>query len=241
MYPIICTIGPISIYSYGVTLAIAVIVCSFLLSRDAHRLGISSDVVFDFVFWVVVSGIFGARAFFVLLNFQYFAHNPFEIIMIHKGGLAWQGSLIAGSVAAFFYIRKRDLPLWKFLDVVAPYAALGQAIGRLGCFLNGCCYGKEAAWGIYFPVHHATLIPAQLFDALGLFLIFLLLKGIQKNNQVSGRVFVLYLLLASAQRFVIEFFRADHDIVWLGLSIFQWVCLTVITSAFYVHTRLKSR
>ncbi|OGX32122.1 MAG: prolipoprotein diacylglyceryl transferase, partial [Omnitrophica WOR_2 bacterium RIFCSPHIGHO2_01_FULL_48_9] len=170
MFPIILKIGPVTIYSYGLMMAVAVMVCVFLLSRDARSLGISSEKIFDFVFWVVLSGIAGARLFFILLNLDYFVRDPLEIVMLQKGGLAWQGSLIAGTVAALVYIRKQKLPLAPFLDIIAPYVALGQAIGRLGCFLNGCCYGKPLAWGIYFPVHQASLHPTQLYDALGLVL-----------------------------------------------------------------------
>src|SRR3989338_1435480 len=96
MFPTICTIGPLTIYSYGVMLAVAVVICSFLLSRDAQKLGIPKDVIYDFVFWVVLSGIIGARIFYIFLNWTFFVENPREIIMIQNGGLAWQGSLMAG-------------------------------------------------------------------------------------------------------------------------------------------------
>ena len=231
MFPIVCQIGPFTVYSYGVMLAVAVMVCTFLLSRDARALGISSEKIFDFVFWVVLSGIAGARLFFILLNFNYFVNNPWEVVMIQKGGLAWQGSLILGTIAALVYIRKQRLPPASFLDIVAPYAALGQAIGRVGCFLNGCCYGKPLVWGIFFPVHQTKLHPTQLYDSLGLLLIFFVLKKYQRLNKIPGRVFILYLILASLQRFIIEFFRADHEILLFGLSIFQVICLVLVFAA----------
>ena len=133
MFPIILKIGPVTIYSYGLMMAVAVMVCVFLLSRDARSLGISSEKIFDFVFWVVLSGIAGARLFFILLNLDYFVRDPLEIVMLQKGGLAWQGSLIAGTVAALVYIRKQKLPLAPFLDIIAPYVALGQAGVNIFC------------------------------------------------------------------------------------------------------------
>ncbi len=161
--------------------------------------------------------------------------------MLQRGGLAWQGGLIFGTATAAWLIRKHRLSLWKTIDFFIPYAALGQSIGRIGCFLNGCCYGREVDWGIYFPVHQAHLHPTQLYDALGLFLIFWILKRYTVIRKKDGEVFVLYLLLASAQRFTIEFFRADHTIVFWGLSIFQVVSLAVISCAVYAYLFLKSR
>lgn len=241
MHPIICKIGPLTVYSYGVMMALAVIVCALLLSKDALGLKIKPEIIFDLVFWVILAGILGARIFYVFLNLDYFWRNPFEIIQIQKGGLAWQGGLLAGIPTGIFYIRKHALPFGKTLDLAAPYIALGQTIGRIGCFLNGCCYGKEVSWGIYFPIYHAHLYPTQLYELVSLFFIFLVLKKYRKFNQIPGCVFIAYLFLASLERFVVEFFRADHVTTWLGLSIFQWVSLIVMASAFYAYTIIQSR
>ncbi len=239
MFPVICKIGPLSIYSYGVMLALAVIICSFLLAKDAQRLGIAKETIHDLVFWVVVSGIIGARIFYILLNLDLFIKDPLEIIMIQHGGLAWQGSLILGTLGGLFFIKIKKLLLWQTLDLVAPYIALGQSIGRIGCFLNGCCFGKEISWGIYSPVHDAHLHPTQLYCSLGLFLIFLFLKKYQKTVKVVGKVFVVYLLLAALLRFSVEFFRADHDIVVFGLSIFQIICIVIFLSGLYVNSLIN--
>lgn len=241
MHPVIYQIGPVTIYAFGVMLAVAVVVCTLGLSRDARTLGISQEKVFDFAFWVVINGIIGARIFYILLNIGYFIEQPVEILMVHKGGLAWQGSLLAGMGTAIWYIRRQKWPLGKFLDIVAPYAALGQAIGRIGCFLNGCCYGKVCSWGPYFPVHHERLHPTQLYDAFGLFLIFLFLNKYRRGVKADGQAFLLYLVLAAAQRFAVEFFRADHYIVWAQLSVFQWICLIIILTAGYFYAYLQRR
>jgi phosphatidylglycerol:prolipoprotein diacylglycerol transferase len=222
-------------------LAIAVVVCTLFLIRDARRQGLASSVVLDLAFWTVLSGIVGARIFFVLLNIDFFIHYPLEIIMLQHGGLAWQGGLIGGTLAAVLFIWKTKLPFGKIADLAAPYVALGQAIGRIGCFLNGCCYGKEVSWGIYFEVHAAHLHPTQLYASLGLLAIFFILKKYQPYARPSGRVFFLYLILASTQRFIVEFFRADHEIFWMGLSIFQVVSLIVLIGALYGNLYLKSR
>ena len=241
MFPIICQFGPVPVYSYGLMLAVAAVVCTFLASRDAKKINIPAGVIADLVFGTVVTGILGARLFYILLNYRFFIDHPLEIVMIQNGGLAWHGGLIAATLAGLRFIHRKRLHLPTMLDLVAPYAALGESIGRIGCFLNGCCYGREVSWGIYFPVHHTRLHPTQLYTMAGLFILFIILRHYRKVSKIPGDVFVMYLFGASLLRFVIEFFRADHYILVMGLSVYQWVCIAILMTALYVHLRLKSR
>lgn len=241
MHPIIFQFGPLTIYSYGVMLAIAVVVCTFLVSTEARRLGFNPDVIFDIVFWIVLFGILGARIFYILLNLEFFLENPLETIMIQKGGLAWQGSLIAGGLVGVWLIQKRRLPLFQMLDLFAPYIALGQAIGRIGCFLNGCCFGREVPWGIYFPVHDAHLHPTQIYESLGLLIVFAAVRLYQGISKIEGSVFVFYLILASLLRFIVEFFRGDHELVWGNLSLFQFICLGIILAALFMGWKIRKK
>lgn len=239
MHPIIGHVGPLTIYSFGLMLAVAVVVCSYLLSRDAKKAGISQEIIFDFVFWVILAGIAGARIFFILLNIGDFVANPQQIIMISNGGLAWQGGLIFGGLTGLFYIKRKKLSLRVMADLSAPYLALGQAIGRIGCFLNGCCYGREVAWGIYFPVHDAHLHPTQLYESVYLLAAFFVLKYLQKKSLIRGEIFTVYLMFAAVGRFLNEFFRADHINTAVGLSIFQLVSLGVFFVGVYFWRRLR--
>ncbi len=241
MFPKICTIGPFTVYSYGVMFALAVMICSFLIQRDARRRGMNGEALVDLTFWVIVSGIIGARIFYVFLNLEFFSTHPAEIMMVQNGGLAWQGGFFGGALAGYIFLRKKKLPLLKTLDLTAPYIALGESIGRIGCFLNGCCYGKEAAWGIYFPVHHAHLHPTQLYATASLLVVFFILKKFQDVSKIPGDVFAVYLVLAGLQRFVNEFFRGDHDVTVMGLSVFQWVSLCIISIGIGLHFVLKKR
>ena len=161
--------------------------------------------------------------------------------MLQRGGLAWQGGLVTGTLTALFLMKKKRMPVASTLDLLAPYIALGQAIGRLGCFLNGCCYGKEVSWGIFFPVYQAYLHPTQLYDSLGLFVLFIILKKYEKVNTQKGSVFILYIILASVQRFFIQFYRADHIPIFMGLSIFQISSLIIIAMAIYAYLYFKRR
>jgi len=145
MHPIFCQIGPFSVYSYGLFLAIGVFVSSWLLASEAKRIGVSRDTVYDLAFWVVLFGIVGARLFYIFLNFSYFIQNPAEIIMLQKGGLAWQGSFIGGLASGVVFLRRKNIPLWKFLDrthrLFAQWLLLWEARG-VGAFFS--CLGSAS-------------------------------------------------------------------------------------------------
>jgi len=230
MHPILFTIGPITIYSYGVMLAVAVLVCTYFLSVDAKRYNISQETAYDLVFWCMVGGFLCARIFYIFIEWSYYSVNLPEILMIWKGGLAWQGGFLGGTLAGVWFSRRNKLSIRPIMDLVAPYIALGQSIGRIGCFFNGCCYGKPVAWGIFYPVQNARLYPTQLFETAGLFIIFLILKRVQAKPHQAGFIFVLYLWLAAIERFIVEFYRADHDLLWLNLSLAQFIALGVFTA-----------
>lgn len=230
MHPIFFSIGPITIYSYGVMLALAVLVSTYLLSRDAKHYNMSRDTAYDLVFWCILWGIIGARIFYILLAWPYYMNNLMEMLMLQKGGLAWQGGFLGGTLAGVWFLRRKKLSLRPVMDLVAPYIALGQSIGRIGCFFNGCCYGKPVAWGIYFPTHGARLHPTQLYEMAALFIIFLILKYTRNLEHRPGFIFVFYLVLAGMERFIVEFFRADHDILWMGLSLTQFIALGVFAA-----------
>lgn len=240
MHPVLLTLGPIKIYSFGFMLAVAVIVCSWLMARDAERQGLSRDSVFDFVFWVALSGILGARIFYILLDLDYFLGNPTEMWKIQNGGLAWQGGLILGFITSIIFLKIKKLPLLRFLDLASPYAALGQAIGRIGCFLNGCCHGRHWEHGFFSPAHQDVLYPTQIFESIGLLAVFVILRGLNMRLDRPGKTLASYLMMAAALRFVVQFFRYDYDPIFLGIGLFQIVCVVVfIVSAVFYFTLKK--
>lgn len=231
MHPVLLTIGPVTVYSFGFMLAVAVITCSYLMAKDAVRAGIVKDAVYDFVFWAALSGILGARVFYILLDLDFFMNNPLELWKIQNGGLAWQGGLILGFAAAFIFLKRRNLPVFRFLDMASPYAALGQAIGRIGCFLNGCCHGSHAHWGPFCPVHQDRLHPTQIYESLGLLAVFVLLRQLNRHGHPAGRTLAVYFMLASALRFAVQFFRYDYDPIFLGIGLFQLICVVVFLAS----------
>lgn len=243
MCPILFHFGPVTVYSYGLMFAVAVIAATWLLSRDAARQGISGEVIYDLAFWVVVSGIAGARVYYLLLYPETFQDNWLEIFMLQKGGLAFQGGFIAAVPTVLIFFKRKKLPPLMMLDLMAPYGALAHGIGRVGCFLNGCCFGREAGasvpWGLYFPVHDARLHPTQLYETFGLFVVYFILRMIQKRPHAAGTIFAFYLMLAGIERFIVEFFRADHVSMIGPLSNFQMIALGVFTAGLIMHSVVK--
>jgi phosphatidylglycerol:prolipoprotein diacylglycerol transferase len=231
MHPEICKLGPFTIYSYGLMLVIAFMVSTFLAGRAAKKNGIDPDIIFNLCFVVFISGIIGARVFYVASNWSYYLNNLPEMIMLQKGGLAWFGGLIAGVFCGIFYLKVKKLAVLKIGDLIAPFVVLAQAIGRLGCFLNGCCYGKESAFGIYSAQQEATLIPTQLYSSLLLVLIFIILRVLQERPHKTGQIFFAYLLLYSAKRFFMEFWRGDSPSFLSQLTLFQLISIVIFLVA----------
>lgn len=227
MHPIICKIGPVVIYSYGLILALAFLACTFLIKKEAEKQGFRGGEVVDLSLYLVISGIIGARFLYVLINFEDYLKNPFEIIMLSHGGLVFYGGLILATITGIWFLKKRHLPVLKIGDIVLPYLALGQAIGRLGCLLNGCCYGKltNLPWGIRFPGHIERVHPTQIYESIFLLCIFVILKFLQNKFHKPGQLSIFYFLLYSLGRFLVEFYRGDNPHIFLALTFSQLISI----------------
>ncbi len=187
----------------------------FLSIRRAKTENIAPSIVVNLSVIILISGLIGARIFFILINLEYFLSHPSEIIMLHRGGLAFFGGLALASLSGFLYLRKVGPNPWKIVDLIIPYVVLGQSIVRIGCFLNGCCYGTptDLPWAVSFPPLSAayahfgstSLHPAQLYQAAANFVIFLLL--LRSRRRYDGEIFLIYLLLYALSRFFIGFLR----------------------------------
>lgn len=222
MMPVIWTCPLVTIYTYGLLVAVAFIISSWLITKEAARQGLPAETVSTWTLVLLACGILGARILYVILNWQDFAGDLLEIFKLQHGGLIWFGGFAGSLIGGIVFLRMRQLPVLKVLDICAPYVALAQAIGRIGCFYNGCCYGKPSIFGIYFPVHEQVLFPSQILDSLTLLAVFVLLKIMKVSR--DGRVFAAYLMLVSVQRFVLEFVRGDIRPFYFHLSFYQWVC-----------------
>lgn len=234
MHPIIARIGPLSIYSYGLMVALGFAAAILLSYRLAPRFNINKDKLVDFGICILIGGLIGARLFFVVMNLKYYIANPVEIIDLSKGGLVWYGGFLVGVLVGIIFVKKNNINFWDGADLLAPFIALAQSIGRIGCFLNGCCYGIVAPenypLGVVFPHELVVRHPTQIYESAALLMLFLILRRWQESRHFKGEIFLGYAMLYSFSRFVLEFFRGDNPKILVGLTIGQVVSLGIFIS-----------
>jgi len=225
----------LSVYAYGTSLAIAFLAAITLARRDAARKGIPPETIVDIALALCLGGLLGARLLFVLIDLGYYWHQPLEIFNVRAGGLSFYGGAVAGFAAAWWYVKHKRLEPWAIADTVVPYAALGYAIVRIGCFFNGCCYGipTHLPWG--WPCREGdpftTRHPTQLYASLGSFLLFLLLLRWRGHKRFTGFLFFLYMGLYAIMRAAIEVFR-DSQILFGHVRLTQVASLAMAGYAF---------
>ena len=217
MFPILIEFGFFKIFTYGLLVATGFLVAILLASSRAEKEGLDSQKVLDLCFYVMVSALLGARLLYVIVEYRYFLDSPLEIFKFWKGGLVFYGGLILGVLISLWYLKRNQMPMWKIADLLAPSIALGQSIGRWGCFFAGCCYGKktDVAWGINFTDPRSlapleiSLHPTQVYLSLNAVFIFIFLMWLSKRKVFDGQILWSYGILYSVGRFLIEYFRGD--------------------------------
>jgi len=216
-------VGSWPIYWYGVLVASAFLIGLWTASRRAVRDGIAPEKIMDVGPWLILGAIIGARTLYVVSYWkEKFAGEPWtEIFMVHHGGLVFYGGMIGATLALLIYVRVRKLPLWKFGDALAPSAALGYVIGRFGCLMNGCCYGRptDLPWAIHFPDHETKGVgvhPTQVYDSLLSLGLYLALAWLYRRKKFDGQVFAAYLMAYAILRSFVELFRGDYPVHYLG-------------------------
>ena len=253
MYPILFRLGSVTIYSYGFFIVLGFLVGAVIAILKSRRagLGLSVDTGADLFFYTILSAIVGARLLFVLLNFDSYRRDPLQILKIWEGGLVFYGGLILAAGVSICYLRWHRLPIWKLVDLVSPAIALGLFFGRVGCFLAGCCYGKETSlpWRVIFTDPNSLarlnvpLHPTQLYDAANGLAIFFFLIWMEKRKTFDGEIFWLFLFLYSTARFFIEMVRGDpRGFLFQGLlSTSQGIGILLAISSLFMLFCLKRK
>lgn len=227
MDPVAFSIYGIEVRWYGIIIALAVVVGTFLALREAKRRGLEEDTLLDFLLFAIPGAIIGARAYYVIFSWDYYKNNPNQILNIRGGGLAIHGAVIAGIIIAIIFCRVKKLSFWTIGDIVAPSLILGQAIGRWGNFANQEAHGGPTSlpWGII--VDGVRVHPTFLYESIWNFLVFLFLMWYRKRAKVEGEVFLLYIILYSLARGLIEGLRTD-SLMWGEFRVAQLISLATI-------------
>jgi phosphatidylglycerol:prolipoprotein diacylglycerol transferase len=257
MHPILFEIGNWPFYSYGVLLALAYLAGLQLAVMRAKRAGVDPARIMDLGIYLIIAALVGAKLMLVIVDFNYFRAQPRELLSLVRAGGVFYGGLLAAFGVGLWLVKKYRLPVWTTADLIAPGIALGHVVGRLGCLLAGCCYGKPAEgialnWAITFtdPVASVNvgtplnlpLHPTQIYDAGAELLILLVLLMTERRGRTfPGRTFWLYMLLYAISRFVIEIYRGDERGILLGLSTSQFVSVVLVPASIYMLWRLRAR
>ena len=210
------TIGPLTIYGYGLMIAIGIIAAWIVAEYRADKKNLSRDTVFTLLIWCVIGGLLGAKIFFWITEIKDIIADPSYILDTLTDGFVVYGGIIGGIVSGVIYSRFAKVEFWKYFDLVMPSVALAQGFGRIGCLLAGCCYGLETNSAIsivfknseYAP-NGVRLIPTQIYSSILDFGHFVLLVIIARRSRKDGQVAACYLIFYSIGRFVLEFFRGD--------------------------------
>jgi phosphatidylglycerol:prolipoprotein diacylglycerol transferase len=240
VYPELFSIGPVTVYSYGVLLAASYLLGLRLAMSRARRWGLDASRVLDLGIYIIIAALVGAKLMLLIVDFEQFTRSPAELLTLARSGGVFYGGLILAVGVAFWFIAKHRMPFWTTCDVFAPGIALGHVTGRLGCFAAGCCYGKptDVPWAVIFtnPLAAANvgtplgipLHPTQLYEAGAELVILLVLLATERKGRLfAGRTFWLYMFLYAVSRFVIEIYRGDPRGAVLGFSTSQFISLVL--------------
>lgn len=255
MHPEILHWGVLRITSYGLMLAIAFLVGTWLALRESRRLGLDEDRLVTVILVALVAGVMGARALYVVEHLRDFRGSYLSVLALWQGGLTLYGGIVAGTVAGLFVARRIGLPMWVTADALTPSLALGTVFGRVGCFLNGCCYGHPTRlpWGVVFPADSfaglefgpVPVHPAQLYFAAAGLVLFLLVWGMRRRVRVPGVLLWSLIALLALVRIPLDLTRvyeAEAMVVELGavrISESQVMSAALLLFALLMIVRLR--
>src|SRR5215469_13169558 len=249
------------IYGFGIMLVLAFIFSPWLAWWRARREGLDGDVILDLGFWLFVAGLVGARTFYCIEYWGKDIHSLWDAFQYWRGGIVFYGGIVGGVIGFFAYRWFYPFALRPYLDVVAPSIALGTFFGRLGCFLNGCCYGDrcQLPWAVSFPAgspaweHQAKaglisqgataslpLHPTQLYSALDGLILLILLSAYYPLRRRDGEVMGLLMIAYPVTRFLIEYLRNDEPAFFAGLTISQTISVGLIPCALLYWAWLRA-
>lgn len=246
MHNEILTIGNITIYGYGLMIAIGILVAYLVAEYRAKKMGLDSDPIFSIMICAVICGFAGAKLLYYITILDEIIKNP-KIILDVRDGFVVYGGIIIGILAVAVFCRIKKIHFLSYMDLVLPSVALAQGFGRIGCFLAGCCYGVETSSAFAVTFHNSDfapngipLFPSQLVSSALDFANFFILCLLARKNKTPGKIGAFYLIFYSIGRFVIEFFRGDLQRGSVGtLSTSQFISIFVVIAGIVMLVFLK--
>lgn len=210
------SIGPFTVYGYGLMIALGVMAAWIAAEYRARKLKMKDEHVFFLVLWCLLGGLVFSKILFWITEWKEIAADPAFLFETMADGFVVYGGIIGGVLSGWMYCRIKNLKFLEYFDLMAPSVALAQGFGRIGCLLAGCCYGKETD-GVFSITFHASdyapndiaLIPTQIYSSILDFIHFALLLFVARKKTADGQVGACYLIFYSAGRFILEFFRGD--------------------------------
>lgn len=232
------SIGPFTIYGYGLMIGIGVIAAYVTAEKRAQRLKLDPERIFGLVLWCLISGYIGSKLLFCITVFDQLLEDPAFFFRSIQNGWVVYGGLLGGILGGYLYCKWKKLNFLSYFDLALPSVALAQAFGRIGCFLAGCCYGRptDGPFGIAFTdsayaPNGIPLIPTQLISSGLDFLHFFVLIWIAKRKKAEGWVGGFYLIFYSVGRFFLEFLRGDMERGQVGgLSTSQFIAIFTLAA-----------
>jgi len=252
MYPVLFEIGPITIYTYGLFIALgALLGFSYMAWQGKKLFGLTFDQSNTLFILLVLAGVVGGKLFLIFENPSFYLAHPKKLVS--GSGFVFYGSLLLCIPSMLWFFRKNKIPTLPMLDVMAAVTCIVHGFGRIGCFMAGCCYGKptNSVMGIMFtnPVCqaeplHTPLHPSQLYEAGFIFFILTALLVFKKRKQFDGQFFLIYLIAYASGRGVLELFRGDLErgfVISDLLSNSQFISMIIISIALYFYFKLKRK
>lgn len=209
-------------------------------SIRAKQRGMKPETIQDASFWMIAAGIFGARLTYILLHLRHYIENSGELFTLRFEGLTSFGGLVGGFAALWIYSKRSNVPMLKFLDVVSMPVLLAHAIGRVGCLLNGCCYGHLVATsppGVQFQGMPGYYLPAQIYDSAMVMLGLLALLALEKRYKYQGFSFGSMMVVYGISRFIYEFWRigaSSENLPGLPISLAQVAAIAMVIVGFVI-------
>ncbi len=241
MHPDLFSIGPFTLHTYGLFVAVGFIAGILITIKLGKSAGIDSNSILDMGFIIILTGIIGSRLVYIIIKLPEFIAHPMDVFKIWEGGLVFSGGLVAVVIVMLIYVKKHKYNIRTIGDLWSPAAAIGQSIGRIGCFCAGCCFGKptDVPWAVTFSHPHTVatydipIHPTQLYSSLSSLIIFGILLFINSKKKFEGQVFLCFLILHSTARLFLEQFRGDSRGVGITdeLTLTQLIAIVILFSS----------